>query len=172
MCGKLKETKRLCHIFNKTGKVKNLQEKISRTCGLLVEENDCLPELICGSCKTFVNKTYSFRQSCQEIQIELRQKVSIKRLRSSPGTNIEKKIRSSDPVRNQSESSSCKKMTFGDRPLLDKTNFINVACNSGNSSQINTFLSQLKLKRKDIKSVYDSEYDACHIAYYSVIIQK
>ena len=53
-------------------------------CGISIAQDDTHPDGICRKCERFVNKMWLFRQTCQQVQINLRQMKSIKRLSSSP----------------------------------------------------------------------------------------
>lgn len=85
LCQEINETKRLNNIFKKSGTDKNLQHKISRTCGIYIDVGDNLPRTICCKCERFVEKMWSYRQACQKAQVALRQQISVKRMHNSPG---------------------------------------------------------------------------------------
>lgn len=84
------EQKRLFSIFNKVGLEKNLKRKISRTCGIDVNEADVLPAVICRTCMNFIEKMWTYRKKCQESQINLRNNIAVKRMHLSPsGSKVE-----------------------------------------------------------------------------------
>lgn len=73
------EHRHLVRIFSALGKEKGWQEKVLQTCGIIVDEQDYLPKVICRKCVNYVNKMWEFRQKCQAAQMTLRQHFSVKR---------------------------------------------------------------------------------------------
>ena len=69
-------------MFSKSGHQK--ERYIIYICGISIAQDDTHPDGICRKCERFVNKMWLFRQTCQQVQINLRQMKSIKKLSSSP----------------------------------------------------------------------------------------
>lgn len=57
LCAKLKQKSLFIKIFSNIGKNKNIENKISLTCGLRTTELDALPTVICQSCVTMLTLT-------------------------------------------------------------------------------------------------------------------
>ena len=87
LCNKSTDNNYLLKIFSKSGREKDLARKVDRTCGVIIQETDDLPKTICRNCDIFINKMWTYRQMCQNTQIEIRQSYSIKRMLTlSPST--------------------------------------------------------------------------------------
>ena len=91
LCGSA--DKRLYKIYTNIGKEKKqLDLKITKTCGITLHGNQSFSSSICRNCETFVNKMWDFRQKCQQNQLKFHQNISIKRcLVLSPSTGKENK---------------------------------------------------------------------------------
>ena len=114
LCAAEVETKRCSLIFSKSGFEKDLARICGRTCGIVVAENDGLPQAVCRKCETFIQKMWNFRKNCQKNQIKLRQSVSLKRMYKSPI----KKEDTEEPI-----TQSRKRLSF--KPLLSLTTATN-----------------------------------------------
>ena len=117
LCKNPAPSKRLVRIFTKTGLEKDLQRRIVKCCGIVVEEQDVLPKSICRQCDLFISRIWEFRQQCNVNQVELRRTVSVKRLSSSP-----LKPRENNRESEHTKTNSKKKLLFKKLPSIEKEN--------------------------------------------------
>ena len=73
LCETRTESRRLVRIFSATGSKKDWQTKISKTCGVMIAEEDYLPKVICRKCGIFIEKMFEFIQTCKTTQVTLTQ---------------------------------------------------------------------------------------------------
>lgn len=138
----------MVNIFSNKAKEKQLQQKIIRTCELDITQEDFLTKLICRNCHTFINKMWEFRRTCQTNQIELRQKVSIKRLNTfSPRKDQDKKKVLLDTTQCLNQPRKRLQMSVSDNKSEESNNNIATQDIYNNTSTIN------------IKSVYNKDSD-------------
>ena len=127
LCPEETEKSHLIRVFAKTGSQKNLQDIITKTCGIKVLEQDMLSTTICRKCQRFILKMKDFRDLCQKNQITLRQQFSVKRMALSPKVHQskQKKLSNNENIPPEPFLHSPKKKLIYSNKSLNTEIFIN-----------------------------------------------
>ena len=119
------ETDRCTNMFSKAGQEKQLKEKVLKTTGLRVENNDDASLLVCRKCERSVNNITVFQEKVTQSQRVFAQTFFFKRVIEMSPSQETLSVRKKHMADTEAQLTSRKKITFLDvcpTPVVESSN--------------------------------------------------